>query len=89
LEDDSGPEIKGYTFYESASAPYGGVRTPMKAEKSAGMLPYISVRSIEKTLQKIKTARGKVLVPKTEIPPGWFAVFRAPGGVIQALLESK
>jgi predicted enzyme related to lactoylglutathione lyase len=61
----------------------------MKAEKSAGMLPYISVRSIEKTLQKIKTARGKVLVPKTEIPPGWFAVFRAPGGVIQALLESK
>ena len=82
------PVMEGYTFYETTAEPHGGVRTPMMKGEPPGSLPYIGVKSIDKTIIKIKAAKGKILVPKTKIPPGWFAVFQAPGGVVQALLES-
>ncbi len=78
-----------YTMYETTAEPHGGIRSPMMKEEPPCCLPYIGVKSIEKTLSQIKAAGGKVFVPKTEIPPGWFAVFHAPGGVVQALMESK
>ena len=82
-------QMDGYTFYTAKAEPHGAVRTRMMKQEPPSSLPYIGVKSIDKTLQKIKSARGKVLVPKTEIPPGWFAVFQAPGGVVQGLLEPK
>lgn len=81
--------MEGYTFYTTTAEPHGGLRTPMMKGEPAGTLPYIGVKSIDKTLAKIKAAHGKILFPKTEIPPGWFAVFQAPGGVVQAIIEGR
>ncbi|MCI4372441.1 MAG: VOC family protein [Thermoplasmata archaeon] len=81
--------MKGYTFYTTTAEPNGGLRTPMMKGEPAGTMPYIGVTSIDKTIVKIKASGGKILVPKTEIPPGWFAVFRAPGGVVQAVIEGR
>ncbi len=81
-------KVPGFTFYTPTAEPEGGIRPRMTKEEPSN-LPYIGVKSIDKTLVRIKAAGGKVLIPKTEIPPGWLAVFRAPGGVVQGLLEFK
>jgi uncharacterized protein len=83
------PEMEGYVMFAASAEPHGGIRTPMMKQEPPGTLAYIGVRSIVKTLGTIKKAGGRVLVPKTEIPPGWFAIFQAPGGVVQGLLEYK
>ncbi len=83
------PHVDDYTFYETSAEPHGGIRTPMMKEEPPSNLPYIGVKAIDRTLTKIRSSGGKILVPKTEIPPGWFAIFQAPGGVVQALMESK
>ncbi len=83
------PHMEDYSFYRTTAEPHGGLRTPTMKEEPPSNLPYIGVKSIDKTVSKIEAAGGKILVPKTEIPPGWFAVFQAHGGVVQAVMGSK
>jgi predicted enzyme related to lactoylglutathione lyase len=87
MADDE--KVEGFTFYTPTAEPEGGIRKPMMKGEPPCVLPYIGVKSIDKTVAKIKSAGGKILVPKTEIPPGWLAIFRAPGGVVQGLLQYK
>ena len=82
------PEMD-YATFEAPTPPGGGVREPMKGE-SPGFSNYILVRSIDATLKKIEKAGGKTVQPKMEIPGvGWWAAFKAPGGIVQALYQSK
>lgn len=54
----------------------------------ANVLNHILVKSIEKTLDKIEMAGGKVIQTKHEVPGrGWFGTFRDPAGTVQAIWE--
>ncbi len=50
---------------------------------------YIEVEDIDGKLQEIRTARGKVVKPKEEVPNyGWWAVFSDPQGCVLYLWQS-
>lgn len=50
---------------------------------------YISVDSIEKTIEDIQSNGGEVLMPKTEVAPnmGWIAAFKDTEGNLMGLHE--
>jgi predicted enzyme related to lactoylglutathione lyase len=57
-------------------------------EMPPGTLNYVLVDSVDASVKKITQHGGKVLMPKQEIPKvGWFAVYEAPGGVVQAIYQ--
>ncbi len=81
------PEME-YTMFDTGAAPGGGFFIPTEFNPG-GVLNYILVESIEGISEKIESAGGKVIVPKTEIPQrGWFAAFEDPSGAVMALYES-
>lgn len=76
-----------YTLWHAPSPPHGGLQEPA-ANEPPQTLNYILVNEIGATTRKIERAGGTILVSKTEIPSvGWFAIFREPGGTIQALYQ--
>ncbi len=81
------PEMD-YTLFQAPSLPHGGVQS--ESEDFSGVLNYILSDSIEDTTRKIERAGGTILKPKSEIPNmGWYAVFRDPTGVVQALYQDR
>ena len=82
------PEMN-YILFEAPSEPHGGVVTPME-DLGPMVLNYILTEEIEETARKIERAGGAILVPKSEIPNmGWFAIFRDPAGIAQALFQGR
>ena len=81
------PEMD-YTTFQAPSAPHGGLMKPME-NSPPQVLNYILSANIEETSRRIETAGGAIVVPKTEIPKvSWFAIFREPGGTVQALYQN-
>lgn len=80
------PEMN-YSMFEPPSAPGGGLQ---KAENlPAGVIDYILTEDIERTLGKVSSSGGAVVMPKQEIPGmGWFAIFQDPTGITLALYEA-
>ncbi len=82
------PEMN-YILFEAPSEPHGGVMTPME-DLGPMVLNYILTEEIEETARRIERAGGAILVPKSEIPNmGWFAIFRDPAGITQALFQGR
>lgn len=80
------PEMN-YTTFAAPSPPHGGLMAPMEGS-SPQVLNYLLSDDIAKTAAAIEAAGGSILMPRTEIPTiGWFAIFRDPGGLTQALYE--
>jgi hypothetical protein len=80
------PEMN-YSTWEAPSEPGGGLQRVQNMP--AGVLDYILSDSIEKSLARIQSAGGAVMVPKSDIPGyGWFAVFQDPTGITMALYEA-
>lgn len=78
-----------YLGYRAPAAPHGGVMPAMEGFP-VSVLAYIQVDSVAKAQERIQQAGGKVLKGKYEVPNvGWFAVFEAPGGVVQAVWEQN
>lgn len=78
----------GYAMIEAPSPPNGGLRPTEKGEHP-GIWSYIHVESVDKAIRSIEGAGGKILVPRQKIPNfGWFSVFEAPGGVVQAIWQA-
>lgn len=83
--DDAGG---GYWLTTSPGLPTGALRAPQDVELP-GSLSYIEVKDLSKTLRDAETAGAKIVVPKTAIPNmGHYAVFVAPGGVAQGVVQS-
>jgi len=81
------PDAEYWTF-EAPSGPGGGLMEPMEGMGPSTM-NYILVESVDAAVKKITSHGGKIIMPKTEIPKvGWFAIFKAPGGVAQAIYQS-
>jgi predicted enzyme related to lactoylglutathione lyase len=92
-------KIFGWTFqdydkqYSLWNAPGGGVGGGLylvkKMPAKAAMRVYLDVEDVDTKLKEIKKARGKILVPKSEVPAfGWWAAFKEPQGVELYLWQS-
>lgn len=78
-----------YTRVNPPAPPNGGLMTRTKdLRRVPGVLTYIHVDSVDDAARKITRAGGTIVMPKYEIPKvGWFALFEAPGGIVQAVWE--
>jgi len=83
-------EHMDYTLFEAPGGLAGGVRPPMEEQQERpGTFDYLLVESADEYAVKIEAAGGKVLAPKQEVPGfGYFVVFMAPGGIVQAVWEN-
>jgi len=82
------PEMNYMTF-EPATAPGGGLMTPMEGQPP-GVLNYLLSMDIDADLRRIEAAGGRTLRPKTEIPGvGWWALFQEPTGITLALFQGR
>ncbi len=78
-----------YWTFEATPGPGGGLMETMEGQ-GPGTLAYLLVESVDAAVKMITAHGGKVLRPKQEIPNvGWFALFEAPGGLVQAVFEAK
>lgn len=78
-----------YTMWRSSDPPFGGL---LGAEAAPDAFPpvlcYLQTDDLERTVEAIEAAGGEVL-HDDEVPGmGVFAVFRAPGGVVEAVWQS-
>ena len=96
IERDPGP-IEYWMIYtvpvdEKGIALRPGVNGGMIKKESAEQKPvnYISVESIDKSIEKVKKLGGKIVTPKQEVPTvGWIATAVDPEGNPIALLQSQ
>lgn len=84
----SGKENKDYAYWliDTGEKPSGGLWR-MPKEKPCGILVYILVDDIDKTLEKIVKLGGKVVVPKSKENGNAMATFADPDGNIFGLYE--
>ena len=80
------PEMN-YTLWEAPTKPAGGLQK--HGDKGPMVLNYIMSNDIDRTLQRVAAAGGRVVEPKSEIPgQGWWALFQEPGGTEMALYQN-
>ncbi len=63
--------------------------TGRQPSDSPGLLIYIMVDSVEKTLVAVTANGGEILMPRTEMGPMSIARFRDPGGNVLGLYQGK
>jgi len=79
-----------YLMFETGKEPGGGIQKVDKVRPDDGVLIYILVEDIEKTLNKAKELGGKIVKEKTEIPQvGWFGLFADLGGNTIGVFKGK
>ncbi|HLM90545.1 MAG TPA: hypothetical protein VK424_00590 [Thermoplasmata archaeon] len=65
-----------------------GVRVLEKGESSA-TIAFLTVPNLDEALKTAQREGARIVLPKTEIPPGWHAVVHAPGDLPIGLFQSK
>jgi hypothetical protein len=76
-----------YTMIDTGGPPGGGMMALPPSAPGPALNVYFEVDDIERTLREVVEAGGKVAVPRTEIPPGWFAMFVDPDGIPVGILQ--
>jgi hypothetical protein len=82
--DESGE----YVMIRTGGATEGGMMA-RPGPAPASLNTYFAVDDIDRTLREVVEAGGVVLVPRTEIPPGWFAMFADPDGIPVGILQTR
>ena len=78
-----------YLVFDTGKEPGGGIQKVKKVNPGDGVLIYIEVKDIEKTLNKAKSLGGKIIKEKTDIPPiGWFGLLADLDGNIIGLFKN-
>jgi predicted enzyme related to lactoylglutathione lyase len=71
-----------YTLLHTGKHPNGGFEIVKRLPKKGQLNIYIETEDIDGTLKAIRSARGKVLMKKTQVGSmGWRARFATPEGV--------
>jgi len=79
-----------YLMFETGKEPGGGIQKVDKVNPGDGVLIYILVEDIEKTLCKAKELGGKIVKEKTEIPNvGWFGLLSDLDGNTIGVFKGK
>lgn len=73
---------KEYTLWNApGGGTGGGLFVVKKIPAKSAVRAYIQVDDVDTKLKEIKKARGKVVLPRAEVPNfGWWAAFRDPQG---------
>src|SRR5713226_3559838 len=73
---------RGYALWNPPGGGVGGGIYQVKTMPArAPVHAYVEVEDIDTKLAEIKTARGKTVTPKSEVPGhGWWAAFKDPQG---------
>ena len=79
----------GYTGIDTGATPRGGLMARPPGSPSTGLNSYFLVDDIDRTLRNVVEAGGTVIVKRTEIPPGWFAMFLDPDQIPIGILQEK
>ncbi len=80
-----GPE---YTTIDTGGLGGGLMARPPGAPAAALNL-YFEVEDLDLTLRAVVEAGGTVVVPRSEIPPGWFAMFVDPDGIAVGVIQNR
>jgi uncharacterized protein len=86
----NGEGAEAYTEWHLSGKPVGGMmQTPpqVPAQVPPNWLTYFTVADCEGTVQKAQSLGGTVLMPKTTIPQGTFAVLSDPAGAAFAVIQ--
>jgi predicted enzyme related to lactoylglutathione lyase len=78
-----------YTQIETGGTPEGGMMPKPPSAPTPSLNVYFQVDDIERTLREVVEAGGMVVVPRMEIPPGWFAMFLDPDGIAIGILQER
>lgn len=78
----------GYTMITTGGVAGGMMARPAQSPMAA-LNTYFQVDDLADTLRRVVEAGGQVIVPKTEIPPGWFAMFLDLDGIAIGIVETK
>jgi predicted enzyme related to lactoylglutathione lyase len=79
-----------YLMFETGKEPGGGIQKVDKVRPGDGVLIYVMVEDIEKTLSKAKELGGKIVKEKTEIPNvGWFGLLTDLDGNTIGVFKAK
>jgi hypothetical protein len=79
-----------YLMFETGKEPGGGIQKVDKVRPGDGVLIYVQVEDIEKTLSKAKELGGKIVKEKTEIPNvGWFGLLSDLDGNTIGIFKGK
>jgi len=81
---------KEYTMFQVPGGGVGGALMKVKkVPAKAAVQAYIEVDNVDAKLKAIRSARGKVLKPKAEIPTmGWWASFKDNQGAVLFLWQT-
>ncbi len=83
-------DVGGYEFINDGTPDGGGLLMGglRECNEGGGVMTYINVKSLDETKKKVERAGGTILEPRIEVPGyGVFAIFKAPGGPVQAAWE--
>jgi len=79
-----------YLMFETGKEPGGGIQKVDRVNPGDGVLIYVLVEDIEKTLSKAKELGGKIVKEKTEIPNvGWFGLLSDLDGNTIGIFKGK
>lgn len=79
-----------YMLFETGKEPGGGFQKVDKVNPGDGILLYIQVEDIEKSLSKARELGGRIIREKTEIPNvGWFGLLADLDGNVIAVFKEK
>jgi len=79
-----------YLMFDTGKEPGGGIAKAEKVNPGDGILLYVLVDDIEKSLNKAKELGGKVVKENTEIPNvGWFGLFADLDGNVIGVFKGK
>ena len=77
-------------YFRAGNGPEGHIMEPMGPRYPPSTVAFVRVRSVDSVLARVVKNRGKVLVPKYEVPgAGCFAWFSAPGGTVHAVYQTQ
>jgi predicted enzyme related to lactoylglutathione lyase len=79
-----------YLVFDTGKEPSGGIQKVNKVNPGDGVLIYVLVEDIDKTLNKAKSLGGKTIKEKTEISSiGWFGLLADLDGNTIGLFKSR
>ena len=82
-------ESPDYIMIDTGAPPGGGLMQRPRGAPMAALNTYFQVDSIDKTTRDVVEAGGTLIVPKAEVPGGWFAMFLDLDGIAVGIFENK
>lgn len=88
-EFEDSPPPHHYAMIHTGTPPDGGIMKKPDQAPCPSLNVYFVVDGIDRTLEKVKSAGGNVLVGRTEIEVGAWAMFVDPDGIPVGIFEPK